>query len=267
MLAPDVRTLKLLEDGSEMERRDDYSSEILFKAAREAIETANNQGARMRLLGGIAVRQLAPSASRPPLARSYHDYDVVVASRDGASAAGVFRSLGYSEDSHFNALHGAQRLIFTSNAGFDVDVLVGSFQMCHRLDLAIDLPGTGMTVHPADLLLTKLQIVQIEDKDLRDTAALLHDLPVSTGKEGAIDPDRFVRPLAGSWGFYHTVDLNLSKVDEYAKRVLDHEMADTVSRATANLKEAMESSPKSMKWKMRARVGEKVTWYELPEEV
>ena len=224
-------------------------------------------GTRMRLLGGIAVRHLARSAAMGPLARSYHDYDVVVSSRDGAAAARVFRSLGYGEDPHFNALHGAQRMIFSSDAGFDVDVLIGTFQMCHRLELGADLPDGTLTVHPADLLLTKLQIVQIEEKDLGDAAAVLHDVPIGNQGVATINLDRFVRPLAVDWGFYHTVELNLGKVVEHAKRLLDPEMFRTVDRSVATLRAEMERAPKSMKWKMRARIGEKVTWYELPEEI
>ncbi len=149
----------------------------LLAAAEEIIAAAATAGATVRLLGGIAVYQLAPSARTAPLARPYHDYDVVVPSRQRAAAARVFRDAGYSEDQQFNALHGAQRMIFAAPAGFVVDVLVGTFQMCHRLALGQDLPAGGLTIHPADLLLTKLQIVQIEEKDLLDAVALLLDLP------------------------------------------------------------------------------------------
>ena len=221
----------------------------------------------MRLLGGIAVHVLAPSARRAPLARPYHDFDVVVGAREGSAAAKVFRALGYHEDRHFNALHGAQRMIFTSEQGFDVDVLVGTFQMCHRLELGADLPEIGVTVDPADLLLTKVQIVQIEDKDLRDSVALLSDRPVGATPVEEISPVRFAAPLAGDWGFFHTVELNLDKVAAYAEAALGAAGASDVHRALDQLRDAMQRAPKSVKWKMRAKVGERVPWYELPEEV
>jgi hypothetical protein len=265
--APDARTLAAMEPSTSEAHQGGPSAEGLLEAAFEAIDAAGNLGVRMRLLGGIAVRHLAPSAHQPPLARAYHDYDVAVSSRDGAQAAKIFRALGYREDPHFNALHGAQRMIFESPKGFEVDVLVGSFQMCHRLDLGSDLPDAGMTVYPADLLLTKLQIVQIEHKDLRDTAALLHDLPVGVGDGTTINPERFVRPLASDWGFYHTVELNLDKVAAYANRALTSGMAAKVLGALSRLGTSMEGTKKSVKWKMRARIGEKVSWYELPEDV
>lgn len=267
MPARDARTLGAVDPDPRARQSDGHGADTLLGAALEAIEQAEREGTRMRLLGGIAVRHLAASAAQAPLARTYHDYDVVVASRDGAATARVFRSLGYGEDPHFNAIHGAQRMIFTSTEGFDVDVLVGTFQMCHRLELGADLPEAGLTVHPADLLLTKLQIVEIEDKDLRDASAILHDVPVAPGEGAVLDPGRFVRPLSSDWGFFHTVERNLQKVADFSARVLGDEGAGRVGRAVGALQDAMARADKSMKWKMRARVGEKVAWYELPEEV
>lgn len=233
----------------------------LLAAAEEVIAAAAAADITLRLLGGVAVFHLAPSSRQSPLARTYHDFDVVVPSRQGGPARKVFRASGYTEDAHFNALHGAQRMIFAAPGGFVVDMLVGTFQMCHRLELGRDLPGQGLTIHPADLLLTKLQIVQIEDKDLRDATALLLDLPAP-----GLDVGRFVAPLANDWGFYHTVERNLPRVEQYARGRLGASEAQAVAASAGRLREAMEAAPKSLRWKMRARVGEKVTWYELPEE-
>jgi hypothetical protein len=256
------------------------AAEELLAAATEVIDAAKAAGATVRLLGGVAVFQLAPSASKSPLARTYHDFDVFVPARQGALAARVFREAGYDEDRHFNALHGAQRLIFGSPRGFVVDVVVGTFRMCHELDLGRDLPGAGLTIHPADLLLTKLQIVQIEEKDLLDAVALLTDLPTdgaagaagpagpagAAGAAAAIDVGRFVTPLAGDWGFYHTVEQNMPKVMSFARDRLGASGAQPVLDSGRRLLEAMHAVPKSMRWKIRSRAGEKVTWYELPEE-
>lgn len=245
---------------------DEAAAEELLAAAEEAVAAAADARVRMRLLGGIAVYHLAKSSHEPSLNRIYHDFDVVVPPKEGNRAAGVFRSLGYGEDREFNAIHGAQRLIFTSKRGLVVDVIVGTFRMCHQLDLR-DLPADGLTIDPADLLLTKLQIVQIEDKDLRDAVAMLVDLPVDEPTRTAVDSTRFARPLAADWGFYHTVEKNLPKLASYAATVLDPARAEGVAQSIKSLETAMERATKSMKWKMRARVGEKVTWYDLPEEV
>jgi hypothetical protein len=41
----------------------------------------------------------------------------------------------------------------------------------------------------------------------------------------------------------------------------------TILERLAALKLGLEQAPKSMRWRMRDRVGERVQWYELPEEV
>jgi hypothetical protein len=237
----------------------------LLAAADEAIASAAASGITLRLLGGIAVFQLSASARQPPLARPYHDFDVVVAAGLGPPAAKIFLNLGYAEDAYFNALHGAQRMVFAASSGFAVDLLVGTFQMCHRLQLGRDLPASGLTIHPADLLLTKLQIVQIEEKDLLDAAALLVDLPPAPAK--GIEIDRFVAPLSNDWGFFHTVELNLPKVADFAAERLPSAEARRVERGVQELRQAMDAVPKSLRWKARAKVGERIPWYDLPEEI
>ena len=241
-------------------------AEDLMAAAADVIEAAAATGTTLRLLGGIAVFRLSESARQPPLARRYHDFDVVVPAGQGQAAAAVFRERGYAEDAHFNALHGAHRMVFTAPGGFVVDVLVGTFQMCHQLKLGHDLPGSGLTVHPADLVLTKLQIVQIEEKDLLDAVALLIDLPVGRSANG-IDVGRFTAPLANDWGFFHTVELNLPKVVEFAEGRLEESQARGVAHGANELRQAMEEVPKSLRWKARSRIGEKLRWYEEPEEI
>ncbi len=238
----------------------------LLAAAADVIAAAAATGTTLRLLGGIAVFQLSESARRPPLARRYHDFDLVAPPGQGQSAAAVFLARGYAEDAHFNALHGAHRMVFTAASGFTVDLLVGSFQMCHRLKLGHDLPDSGLTIHPADLMLTKLQIVQIEEKDLLDAAALLVDLPVGRSETG-IDVGRFTAPLASDWGFFHTVELNLPKVVHFAADRLGESQIRRVARSANELRQAMEAVPKSLRWKARARIGERVPWYEMPEEI
>lgn len=246
--------------------RDVQSTGDLTAAAADVIAAAAATGTTLRLLGGIAVFHLSESARRPPLARHYHDFDVVVPPGQGPSAAAVFLERGYTEDAYFNALHGAHRMVFASAGGFVVDVLVGTFNMCHRLKLGHDLPATGLTIHPADLMLTKLQIVQIEEKDLLDAAALLLDLPVGRSATG-IEIDRFTAPLASDWGFFHTVELNLPKVAEFAAGRLGAPLARRVADGVNELRQAMEAVPKSLRWKARAKIGPKIPWYEVPEEI
>jgi hypothetical protein len=240
------------------------SSDDLLRRAREVIAAAAHDRLPMRLLGGIAVYALAKSARRAPLARSYRDFDVAVPAKQGAAASRVLEMAGLVPDRHFNALHGARRLIFQASEGYPVDVLVGDFVMCHSLQFEDESFRHELTISPADLLLTKLQIVRIEPKDLADVAALLLDVPLDAN---GIDPSRFVAPLRADWGFFHTVELNLPKVTAFARANLQADLAERLAGRVGVLARAMESAPKSLAWRLRARVGERMTWYEMPEEL
>jgi hypothetical protein len=233
--------------------------EALLADARELVDAAASDGLTMRLLGGLAVYALAASARRAPLARPYRDFDLAVPPRKGPAASRVLEAAGLVPDRHFNALHGARRMIFASPKGYAVDVLIGTFDMAHRLEIADGFSAGALTIAPADLLLTKLQIVQIEPKDLTDAAALLLDVPIDTA--------RFVAPLSEDWGFFHTVERNLSRLRDFGEATLDAEPARALSDRTDALSESMRSAPTSLRWKLRAKIGERVPWYETPEEV
>ncbi len=240
--------------------------EELLARARDAIAAAERVGVPMRLLGGLGVFALSESARRPPLARAYRDFDVAVPAKRGPAVSKTLEQAGLAPDRHFNALHGARRMIFHAPRGYPVDVLIGLFEMCHRLDIASGFDHHDLTISPADLLLTKLQIVRIESKDLGDAAALLLDLAPGAGI-GAIDIERFASPLGHDWGFFHTVEINLGKLSEFAVAVLPAGQSSKLNERASMLRVAMEGVPKSLKWKMRARVGERVSWYEIPDEL
>lgn len=238
--------------------------EELIGLAREAIAAADLVDVPMRLVGGLAFYALVQSAREGALARSYKDFDVVVPPKASGATSKVLEGLGFIPNKHFNALHGARRLIFSSPEGFPVDVLVGEFVMCHRIDVASGLDRHPLTIAPADLLLSKLQIVQIEDKDLADAAAFLLDLHPG---DGGFDVDRFVEPLADDWGFHRTVEINLGKLRDFARAKLEPGLAGLVGQRLEMLADAMVAATKSLRWKLRAKVGERVQWYDLPEEV
>ena len=238
--------------------------EELLAVAQEAIASAALVDVPMRLVGGLAFYALVQSAREGALARTYKDFDVVVPPKASGATTKVLEGHGFIPNKHFNALHGARRLIFAAPDGFPVDVLVGEFVMCHRIDVASGLDRHPLTIAPADLLLSKLQIVQIEAKDLADAAAFLSDL--HPGDHG-FDVRRFVAPLADDWGFHRTVEINIEKLRAFAKERLDPGIAGLVGTRLDTLVDAMRDADKSLKWKMRAKVGERVQWYDLPEEI
>lgn len=234
--------------------------------ARRLLDAARAHGVTVRLLGGAAIGLKCPSAARPPLARAYKDLDFVGLSGESRKLQEFFPAQGYSPDRRFNSLNGHRRLLFRDEPRSRLlDVLLDRFEMCHRLDLRDRLLLARDTLPLADVLLTKMQVVEANEKDLVDSLALLIDHPITNSNEG-IDAEYVARLCARDWGLYRTLHLNRERVEEAAGR-LDPSSRETVLTRLLELFEQIEHKPKTLAWKVRARVGDRVRWYELPEEV
>jgi len=221
----------------------------------------------LRALGGAAI---ALSTDRDLLLpREYKDIDFVTAAGRGPEVVRTFDELGYAGDQRFNGLNGHRRLLFydTGNER-QVDVFVNKFEMCHVIPLAKRLTLRANTIPLGDLLLTKLQIVALNEKDQRDIVNILHAHPLSTGDLHGIDKEYIAKLLAGDWGLWRTSTLNLERVRGALGRYgIAPEQEEIVRTRLDDLRSRIDEEPKSTKWKVRARVGERVKWYEEPEEV
>ncbi len=164
-------------------------------------------GLQLRLMGGMAVYLTSPTVRRPPYARDYGDFDFAVSARDTRAATAFFEGAGYAAEKMFNALHGAQRLNFRHpERGWPIDVIVDEVRMSHRIDLRGRLNGPGPTLTLADLLLTKLQIWEINPKDLGDIVCVLADHELADGEGIDVIDCRRILGLAGTdWGLCRTL--------------------------------------------------------------
>ena len=129
--------------------------------------------------------------------------------------------LGYRPNKRFNNLRGDKRMLFYDEPnGRQVDVFVSRFDMCHGLDLANRLDTGSRTLFPSDLLLTKLQVVQINRKDLVDALTLLLRHEVATSGADVVDLDRLVSVTSGDWGRYTTPIDNTARIPDLANDLL-----------------------------------------------
>jgi hypothetical protein len=232
----------------------------LLDQARALIDGGNERGVSLRALGGIGIAFQCPAAMRPPLARRWKDLDFIALSRQRRQVEEYLESAGLRADREFNALHGRQRLsFFHDEQGYDVDVFVDRLVMCHTLDLSHRLDADELTLDPADLLLSKLQVVETNDRDFLDILAILCDHDVAEG--------RILDVLAKDWGWYRTATEVLDKSAGYARRLEDFPERERMLARLESLREAIEAAPKSRAWRMRARIGDRVRWYDLPEEL
>ncbi len=220
----------------------------------------------VKLVGGAAVNLHSSSARQAPLKRKYGDLDFVASSKQQQAVQKLFDSLGYQGDRRFNTLNGHQRLLYLDPVnGRQIDIFIDRMKMCHVIELANRLGHDGPTLTPADLLLSKLQVFEVNMKDLVDTTALLLDHAIADHDDDAINGVYLARLTSEDWGLHRTLQLNTARVRD-AARALEVD-AGQVNRRLDELWTRIDAQPKSLKWKLRARVGDRVSWYQLPEEV
>ena len=214
----------------------------------------------LRLLGGVAVRLRCTGPDR-----EFKDLDFATTKKGSGDAQELLKGLGYEPHVGFNAMNARERLLFFDDAhSRQVDVFVGSFRMCHEIPLEGRLNVDARTVPLAELLLTKLQIIELNEKDVRDTVAVLleHDV---TDDDAGVNAAQFAALCCEDWGLCHTITHNLASVRE---RVGGYEVdGSVIATRVEALLDRVECTPKSRSWRIRAKVGERKRWYELPEEV
>jgi hypothetical protein len=246
-------------------------SEILEDIVSEGerlLGIAEQEGVPLRLLGGVAVRLKATDVPAA-LTREYKDIDFAVTKKGGGAADKLLRNAGYEPHVAFNAMHARERGLYYDEAnGRQVDLFIEAFRMCHEIPLGKRLEVETQTVPLAELMLTKLQIIEVNEKDIRDTVLLFHGHPIADHDNGAVNGAQIAALCADDWGLWRTITANLERcrghVGDYDLPVGDRER---IEARFDELLRRIEDEPKSRGWRRRAKVGDKKRWYELPEEV
>jgi hypothetical protein len=247
------------------------------------VEVADSRGLTLRLMGGMAIRAHAP---RWPARtrRTDVDLDFATTSRDRAAVYKLLEAEGYTPDRQQNALFGQKQAYFVDvPRKRPVDVLVDALEMCHRVEFGPRLAKSKPTIPLAELLLSKLQVVKINRKDVLDALVLLaeHPLAQDDGVDalhgpGAINVPRILGVTSNDWGWWRTVTGNLDKLDQFLTTELKPDDLDLgtgeavkfdPAAQVAALRAAIDGAPKSTRWRLRARVGERVPWHAEPEEM
>jgi hypothetical protein len=237
--------------------------------ALDLVARAERAKIPLRLIGGLAVRVLCPDF--PPRFRNRQDLDLASTSAARPPLTEFLIGLGYEPDRRFNALYGHKQLYFASPRGRAVDVLLDRLEMCHVLELRDRIERMPITIDVTDLLLSKLQIVEVNEKDVVDAVYLLAAYPVVLGDEpGTIGLDRIGAIVADDWGWWRT----LTGTVEHIRDLAEARREDLVPTGGSNdvldalhlIKEAADTVPKTLRWKLRARIGERKRWYQVPDE-
>jgi len=239
----------------------------MLEDAVKIVDDLRSKGIQLRIMGAVAFRLHCPKRQDmfEKLDRPLTDIDFMGSARDATRITEHFESLGHK------LVYGliGERKIFARPDGTKVDVFLDKLSMCHTIDfekrLGVDYP----TVPLAELTLEKLQIVKITEKDIKDLSVLFLEHEIGHIDQDTINGAYVARLLAKDWGFYHTTVTNLSKIhgrSDQFEGINDVEKQ-VIARKISNLRQMIESEPKSVAWKMRAVTGTKVRWYREVEDL
>ena len=147
-------------------------------------------------------------------------------------------------------------------------IFLNIFEMCHTFDFSDRLTIDTETISLADLLLTKLQVVEMTTREYRDIVALIHDHEIGDNDAPETINGKYLAHLcADQWGVYKTLTTNIDNVINHLDELkLDDKDKTLVKQRLESLRTRFDGVPKTIRWKARARVGERVQWYELPEQ-
>ena len=234
------------------------------------VDAANENSILMRALGGLAVR-VRSGDFKKFFAREYRDLDFVVTDNDRKKIEPFFQQMGYESNQRFNVLNGTKRQIYLDpNSERHVDIFVGNFEMCHKLPMNDRLHLDPVTVPLAELLLSKAQIVELNQKDALDIASLLLFNETGSDDNGRINLNHIAKLCGQDWGLYKTTSINLKRVEDVVrdeKLNLTEAERGLILKRISDIQRTLESMPKSLAWQMRDKVGTRVRWYEEVEEV
>jgi hypothetical protein len=234
--------------------------------ALELVDAARDRGIELRILGSLAYRLHCPANIDffEAMKRDLTDIDFASRGEQRKEVREYLSSAGYVIDKDILATTEGKRYAFTDpQNGMNVDVFFDELFFCHAIPLRDRLDLDYPTITPTDLLLEKMQIVEINPKDIKDSLVLLLEHPVTPNTPDAIDPGYIAGLLAADWGFFHTFTTNLRRLDgETATAELPAEAARVVHNRIEELMKVIERAPKGAAWKLRARIGTRIKWYQ-----
>ncbi len=250
-----------------MSQQSDEQRRLFEEQAVEIVRQAAQQGLTLRVLGSLAFHLHCPQYNRlqKELGRAYTDIDFAGYKSQSTKVGRFLASIGYREDMEVNTLFAGERLIYNHpTTGLHIDVFFDKLDFCHEINWVGRLEVDQPTLPLAEMLLEKMQIVKINEKDIIDSLMLLLEHPLGDSDQETIHIDRISKLCGSDWGLWRTVTMNLGKVAQlgqgYEQLSNDEKsrLASQVELALAKITE----QPKSLGWKLRSKIGDRVKWYQ-----
>jgi hypothetical protein len=237
--------------------------------ARRLLSAADDAGLILRAMGGVGISLHTRLASAPPFRRDYGDLDFACSRKTRRHLPDFFAAQGYQPNLSLNAHMGQVRQMYLDpDRDRHVDMFIGQLNMCHRIPLEERLQVEDLTVPLAELVVSKLQVVELSEKDALDVCAVLAEHPVAEHDNEAVNGSRIAALCAADWGLWRTFKLNLQRMRELLPSfALAPEWELQLYTALDNLEARIDTQTKSLRWRLRSLIGDRIRWYDLPEEM
>ncbi|MGZ6316290.1 MAG: hypothetical protein ACXWNQ_03440 [Anaerolineales bacterium] len=247
--------------------RDKFENEL-----KRIIKASDEEGVLLRVIGSLAFQMHCPKYGylQEAMGRAYTDIDFAGYSKQTKAIQNLMAKMGYVDNQEVFIVSGGERSIFDrAEIGLHIDVFYEKLDFCHVIRWAGRLEVDSPSIPLAEMLLEKMQIVQINEKDIIDTIMLLLEHPLGDIDKETINIKRVAELCAADWGLWRTLTMNLGKVRILAQgyEQLTPELKARVEQQVKDALERIEREPKSLAWRLRSRVGDRVKWYKDVDEV
>ena len=239
---------------------------------KRILEASAEAGLTLRVIGSLAFQMHCPRYGylQQALGRAYTDIDFAAYRKHTKEIKVLMAGLGYGEDREVFIVSEGDRAIYNNPVtGLHVDVFYDKLDFCHVISWNGRLEVDNPTIPLAEMVLEKMQIVKINEKDVIDTIMLLMEHPLGKADKEIINIERIAALCAQDWGLWRTTTMNLVKVKQLAlgyPQMTDEQKSHVVTQVDAAL-QRIEKEPKSLAWRLRDRVGDRVKWYKEVDEV
>jgi len=234
--------------------------------ANAIVREGNERGVLPRLLGSVAFFIHCPVYGyfQEKAHRNFTDLDFAAYYPHTKKIRNILEAMGFEEDREVAVVYARTRLIYNHpSTGVHVDVFIDKLDFCHQIPWAGRLEIDDPTIPLAELLLEKMQIVKLNEKDIIDTIMLIREHSIGNSDQEIINTKLISTMCSKDWGLWRTISMNFKKVDENLAGYdwLTPEDREVVHSRIIEVQRIIDAAPKSLKWNMRSKVGDKVKWY------
>lgn len=248
---------------------------VFIEEALSCVKEAAEEGIILRIMGGMGIYLHAPECKQlwEKLARLgkrvFTDIDFASYGKFRGKIFDFFKKRGYNIDQRLQMYYGMKRHIYFGGKVPMVEVFFDKLEMNHTISFNKRLEADSPTLPLSELLLQKMQIVKINEKDIKDAIVLLRAHDAGKRDNETINLEALARAgLTSDWGFYYTVTANLQKVKDFARNsdTLTENDKTVISERVDKILNYIKEQPKSLSWNLRARIGTKKQWYNEVED-